>query len=41
MPLFMDMHKVKGATAKAVAEAHAKDVATQGKYGVSDLPHSS
>lgn len=35
MPLFMDMHKqVKGATAKDVAEAHKKDVATQSKYGV-------
>lgn len=35
MPLFMDVHrKVDGATAKGVADAHMKDVATQGKYGV-------
>jgi hypothetical protein len=35
MPTFMDMHrKVEGATAKDVAEAHMKDVATQQKYGV-------
>jgi hypothetical protein len=38
MPLFMDVHKeVKGATAKDVAEAHKKDVATQGKYNVKYL----
>jgi hypothetical protein len=31
----MDVHhKVKGATAKDVAEAHRKDLETQGKYGV-------
>ncbi len=35
MPLYMDEHKhVKGVTAKAVAEAHAKDLKVQGKYGV-------
>ncbi|HTT45772.1 MAG TPA: DUF4242 domain-containing protein [Thermoplasmata archaeon] len=35
MPLYMDVHhKVKGATAKAVAEAHAKDLEVQGKHGV-------
>lgn len=35
MPLFMDVHKkVEGAKAKDVADAHRKDVATQGKYGV-------
>ena len=38
MPLFMDVHKeVKGATAKDVAEAHRKDVATQDKYHVKYL----
>ena len=40
MPLFMDVHKqVNGATAKDVAEAHKKDLATQGKYGVRYLKY--
>ena len=35
MPLYMDVHtKVDGANSAAVAEAHQKDVQTQGKYGV-------
>jgi hypothetical protein len=35
MPLFMDIHKkVEGATADAVAEAHARDLEVQAKYGV-------
>ncbi len=35
MPLFMDVHeKVEGLTAEAVAGAHAKDLETQGQYGV-------
>jgi hypothetical protein len=35
MPLYMDTHhKVKGVTAKAVAEAHEKDLQVQGKHGV-------
>jgi hypothetical protein len=35
MPLYMDTHrKVKGVTAAAVAEAHAKDLKVQGKHGV-------
>ncbi len=35
MPLFMDKHrKVEGLTAKAVAEAHRKDLEVQAKYGV-------
>ena len=39
MPLYMDTHKhVKGVTKAAVAEAHAKDVKVQGKYGV-DYKH--
>jgi len=34
----MDVHKkVKGANAKAVAEAHKKDLQTQAKYGVKYL----
>ena len=37
MPLYMDTHrKVKGVTAAAVAEAHAKDLKVQGKHGVND-----
>jgi hypothetical protein len=35
MPLFMDHHaKVEGLTAQAVADAHRKDLETQGEYGV-------
>jgi hypothetical protein len=35
MPLFMDVHsKVEGLTAEAVADAHRKDLETQGRYGV-------
>lgn len=35
MPLFMDVHKMEGGVSAAdVAEAHAKDVETQGQYGV-------
>lgn len=34
MPLFIDMHNLPGATADAVAEAHARDLETQGKYDV-------
>ncbi|HTT17136.1 MAG TPA: DUF4242 domain-containing protein [Thermoplasmata archaeon] len=35
MPLYMDEHRhMKGVKAEAVAEAHAKDLAVQGKYGV-------
>lgn len=35
MPLFMDVHeKVDGATAKAVADAHLKDLEIQSRYGV-------
>ncbi|MBV9281619.1 MAG: DUF4242 domain-containing protein [Chloroflexi bacterium] len=35
MPLYMDIHhKVEGLTADAVADAHRKDLETQGKYGV-------
>jgi class 3 adenylate cyclase len=34
MPMYMDIHEIKGATADAVAQAHAADVETQKKYGV-------
>jgi hypothetical protein len=35
MPLFMDVHeKVDGATEEAVAQAHAKDLEVQERYGV-------
>lgn len=34
MPLYMDRHYVEGATAHAVATAHAADLALQDKYGV-------
>jgi hypothetical protein len=37
MPLYMDVHNLPGATADAVADAHAKDLDTQGKYGVNYL----
>jgi hypothetical protein len=36
MPLYLDTHhKVDGLTADAVAQAHARDLEVQGKYGVS------
>jgi hypothetical protein len=35
MPLFMDVHSIEGGvSAKDVADAHMKDVETQGSYGV-------
>jgi hypothetical protein len=35
MPLFMDVHHMDGeVSAKDVAEAHQKDMQTQGQYGV-------
>lgn len=35
MPLYMDVHeKIEGATAEAVAGAHAKDLEIQDQYGV-------
>jgi hypothetical protein len=39
MPLFMDVHKVEGASAKDVAGAHEKDLATQNKHGVRYLKY--
>jgi leucyl aminopeptidase (aminopeptidase T) len=39
MPLYMDTHRnMKGVTAAAVAEAHAKDLAVQSKHDV-DYQH--
>ena len=41
MPLYMDTHrKVKGVTKSAVADAHAKDLKVQGKYGVNYRSYS-
>ncbi|MCH7584441.1 MAG: DUF4242 domain-containing protein [Acidobacteria bacterium] len=38
MPLFMDVHTIGGGVSAAeVAEAHKKDLKTQGRYGVSYL----
>ena len=35
MPLYLDRHStVEGLTADAIAQAHARDVEVQGKYGV-------
>jgi hypothetical protein len=35
MPLYLDTHKkIPGLTAEAVAQAHAADLAVQGKHGV-------
>jgi Protein of unknown function (DUF4242) len=34
MPTFMDVHRIEGVTAEAVAQAHQADLETQGKYGV-------
>jgi len=34
MPIYMDRHEMAGATAKAVADAHRKDLKLQEKYGI-------
>jgi class 3 adenylate cyclase len=34
MPMYMDIHELKGVTAADLAKAHAADVAVQGKHGV-------
>ena len=39
MPIYMDRHDVEGATAKAVADAHQKDLKLQDKYGVKLLTY--
>jgi len=39
MPIYMDRHDMEGATAKAVADAHLKDLKLQDKYGVKLLTY--
>jgi hypothetical protein len=40
MPLYLDIHRnVPGATEEALAGAHAKDLETQGRYGVRYLKY--
>ena len=39
MPLYIDIHEIRGATAEEVAKAHAADVETQRKYGVEYLKY--
>ncbi len=40
MPLYMDIHQhVDGATAEDVAQAHARDIAIQERYGVKYLKY--
>ena len=40
MPLFMDVHNLEGGvTVDAVAEAHKKDLETQGAHGVNYLKY--
>jgi hypothetical protein len=39
MPIYMDRHDIEGATAKAVADAHQKDLKLQDKYGVKLLTY--
>jgi class 3 adenylate cyclase len=39
MPLFIDIHEVTGLTPEGIADAHAKDVAVQGEYGVSYIKY--
>jgi hypothetical protein len=34
MPMYMDIHEIRGATAEDIAKAHSADVETQRKYGV-------
>ncbi|GAA1231561.1 DUF4242 domain-containing protein [Oryzihumus leptocrescens] len=35
MALFLDIHTIEGVTAEAAAQAHAADLRTQDRYGVS------
>ncbi len=39
MPIYMDRHYMEGASHHAVANAHEKDLKTQGKYGVKFLTY--
>ena len=34
MPICMDRHEMEGATARALADAHQKDLKLQAKFGV-------
>lgn len=39
MPIFMDRHYIEGATHRAIADAHQKDLKTQNKHGVKFLTY--
>ena len=39
MPIYMDRHFVKGATPRAIADAHEKDLLVQSQYGVRFLTY--
>jgi hypothetical protein len=39
MPLYIDIHKVVGASPQDLAHAHEKDLARQGKHGVRYLKY--
>ena len=39
MPIYMDRHYIEGASHHAIANAHEKDLKTQGKYGVKFLTY--
>ena len=39
MPIYMDRHYIEGASHHAIADAHEKDLKTQGKYGVKFLTY--
>ena len=39
MPLFIDVHKVEGATTEAVAGAHQRDLEVQDEHGVKYLKY--
>lgn len=39
MPIFMNRHFIEGATHRAIADAHEKDLKTQIKYGVKFLTY--
>jgi class 3 adenylate cyclase len=39
MPIFMDRHDIKGATAAEIADAHRKDLEIQDQYGVKFLTY--
>ena len=39
MPIYMDRHNLEGATEKALADAHQKDLKLQGKFGIKLLTY--